>query len=211
MDRELFDPPGIVQQAESVIDLVAAANAEHAAGRLAEMKGLEHYRKAGAMLLKAKKAAGHGNWGTVLKTSCKIPQQRASEYMRLAEGWDKLPPGGNFTLKEALAFLDGRPLLEPFLIGCNNAKNGTNWAFIAFDVFTSDVHPTLEAAATLIEYAQALDEFIAAGKVREVKIGEHDFDTLAKRIVDADNIASATRQRWPVGKFTFHFLMLHLE
>src|SRR4051812_7222417 len=109
MGGELFDPPGIVRHAESATELIAAANAEHEAGRLAEMKSLEHYRRAGEMLLKAKEAAGHGNWEKVRKEHCRIPQQRSSEYMRLAEGWDKLPPGGDFTLKGALALISDKP------------------------------------------------------------------------------------------------------
>src|SRR5262249_44460158 len=66
-------------------------------------------RRAGEALARAKATAGHGNWLAALEQTG-IPQQRASEYMRLAAGWDKLPPGGDFTLKGALALLaeDGR-------------------------------------------------------------------------------------------------------
>src|SRR5205807_2439251 len=50
---------------------------------------------------------GHGRWLKVLREQTRLSTQRASEYMRLAEGWDKLPPGGTFALKEALALLVG--------------------------------------------------------------------------------------------------------
>jgi hypothetical protein len=101
---------GIVRKAEDVASLLATADAEHEAGLRAQRKSLEHYRRAGEALLRAKRAAGHGNWLKVLAQKCKIPQQRASEYMRLAEGWDKLPPGGNFTLKEALEVIPWKPI-----------------------------------------------------------------------------------------------------
>jgi hypothetical protein len=99
----IFSPPAAVRPA-AVDALLAEAQAEHDAGRRAEQVGLEHYRRAGEALLKAKEAAGHGNWLAVL-SRCKIPQQRASEYMRLAQGWGELPPGGSFTLKGALSAL----------------------------------------------------------------------------------------------------------
>jgi hypothetical protein len=103
--QDLFNPPALVRPAEDLASLLAAAKAEHEAGEQATRKGLEHYRKAGEVLSKAKSAAGHGNWLPALKRTG-IPQQRASEYMRLATGWDKLPPGGSFGLKEALALIE---------------------------------------------------------------------------------------------------------
>jgi hypothetical protein len=105
MNDPLFNLPSVVRPAEDLATLFAAAQAEHEAGRDAERASLEHYRKAGEALLRAKDAAGHGNWLAVLRERCKIPQQRASEYMRLASGWGKLPPGGDFTLKGALHLL----------------------------------------------------------------------------------------------------------
>jgi hypothetical protein len=107
MTRDLFDPPAIVRTAEDLAGFLATANAEHEAGQRAELASLEHYRKAGEALLKAKAAAGHGKWLGALKRTT-IPQQRASEYMRLAAGWDKLPPGGSFALKEALRVIAGQ-------------------------------------------------------------------------------------------------------
>jgi hypothetical protein len=102
-----LDPPGIVRQTDDLAGLFAAANAEHEAGQRAERATLEHYRKAGEALLRAKAAAGHGNWLQVLKEQARFSSQRASEYMRLAAGWDKLPPGGSFALKEALRLISG--------------------------------------------------------------------------------------------------------
>jgi hypothetical protein len=100
----LTEPLGIVQSAADLTSLLAAATAEHEAGQRAERVSLEHYRNAGLALIQAKAQAGHGQWLNALKRTG-IPQQRASEYVRLAEGWEKLPLGGSFTLKGALQAL----------------------------------------------------------------------------------------------------------
>jgi hypothetical protein len=69
-----FNTPAIVSPAEDLAGFLATANAEHEAGQRAELASLEHYRKAGEALLKAKAAAGHGNWLEALKKTA-IPQQ----------------------------------------------------------------------------------------------------------------------------------------
>lgn len=86
-------------------NLVATINEEHAAGEEASRRGLDHYRRAGAALLRAKEQVGHGNWKTWCEKYVKFPQQRASEYMRLAKYWGKIPPGGTLGLKAALRFI----------------------------------------------------------------------------------------------------------
>jgi len=98
----ILNPPAAVRPAEDLAELLAVASAEHEAGQRAERESLEHYRKAGEALIRAKAAAGHGKWLKALKGQGAFSQQRASEYMRLAEGWGKLPPGGSFALKAAL-------------------------------------------------------------------------------------------------------------
>jgi hypothetical protein len=108
----LFDPPAIVRPAQDVAALLAAANAEHEAGEQAQRVSLEHYRKAGEALLRAKAAAGHGNWLKLLREQGRMSQQRASEYMRLAAGWGKLPPGGSLGLKEALQVVEAGGVVE---------------------------------------------------------------------------------------------------
>jgi hypothetical protein len=112
MNHDLFSPAAAVRPAEDPAALLAAANAEHEAGLRAERASLEHYRKAGDALLRAKAAAGHGKWLPLLKERSSISNQRASEYMRLAAGWGKIPPGGNFTLKQALRIIAGEPAEE---------------------------------------------------------------------------------------------------
>ncbi len=112
MDPNLFDPPASVRPGADAAALLAAANAEHEAGWRAERASLEHYRKAGEVLIQAKAAAGHGKWLALLEGRSTISQQRANEYVRLAAGWSKLPPGGDFTLKEALRLIEGKPGAE---------------------------------------------------------------------------------------------------
>jgi hypothetical protein len=90
-------------------DLVKKINKAHTAGETAFRKSLEHFRTAGEALIEAKtqvKESGEG-WLKWLAENCAFSQQRASEYMRLAIGWEQLPPGGTFGLKEALAIISG--------------------------------------------------------------------------------------------------------
>jgi hypothetical protein len=112
MNENHINPVVAVRPAADAAELLAAANAEHEAGLRAERASLEHYRKAGEALIRAKAAVGHGKWLTLLKERSTIANQRASEYMRLAAGWHKLPPGGNFGLKEALRIIAGEPPAE---------------------------------------------------------------------------------------------------
>jgi hypothetical protein len=100
--NDLLNPPAIVRPAEDLATLAAQINREHAAGEEAARRGLEHFRRAGEALLKAKEKCGHGKWLPWLKANVKVSQQTASAYMRLAEGWGKLPAAGNFTLRDAL-------------------------------------------------------------------------------------------------------------
>ena len=55
------DPPAIVRSGVDLRALAAEINAAHEAGERSTRAGLEHFRKAGEALLKAKKECGHGN------------------------------------------------------------------------------------------------------------------------------------------------------
>jgi hypothetical protein len=76
-------------------------------------KGLDHYRDAGKRLAKVREACrekGHpyyAKWLGWLKDNG-IDQQRDSECRRLHEGWEKLPLGGSFSLKQALGIIGGK-------------------------------------------------------------------------------------------------------
>lgn len=57
-----LNPPAVVREVEDLAALAAEINAEHDAGEEARKGRLEHYRRAGAALLRAKQACGHGEW-----------------------------------------------------------------------------------------------------------------------------------------------------
>jgi hypothetical protein len=99
----------VIRPAEDLTALATEINREHAAGEEAARRGLEHFRRAGEALLRAKAQCDHGKWLPWLRANVKFSQQTASAYMRLAEGWGKLPAAGNFTLREALGVLSEPP------------------------------------------------------------------------------------------------------
>jgi Protein of unknown function (DUF3102) len=105
MDRNSLNRPAIVKAVDGLAELATNINAYHAIAEESTRKGLVAYRNAGEALLEAKQKCGHGNWLAWLKKNVKFSNQRASECMRLAAGWDKLPPGGNLSLKEALTII----------------------------------------------------------------------------------------------------------
>ena len=86
------------------------AKAEIEAGDSLFFKGLGRYRNAGKRLAKKRDeckrpgAPHYRKWLEWLEENG-IKQQRANECIRLFEGWGKLPHGGNFSLKAALAFI----------------------------------------------------------------------------------------------------------
>jgi hypothetical protein len=103
----IHNPAPIVRAAEDRATHAALANRSHREGERLMAKGLVHFCTAGQALLRAKEQCAHGEWQAWLKANVHFSQQRASEYMRLAVGWSRLPPGGTFGLKEALAKLAG--------------------------------------------------------------------------------------------------------
>jgi hypothetical protein len=104
MAQDLFSPPAAVRPVEDLGELAAEINREHEAGEDAARQGLEHYRKAGEALLRAKAQCGHGRWLPWLEKSVRFSHETARRYMRLAESPEgKLQPGCN--LKDAVAVL----------------------------------------------------------------------------------------------------------
>ena len=63
--------------------------------------GIEHFRRAGEMLLEAKKQVGHGEWGGWLKRNFRLSQRSANDYMRLA-ALPNSQHAANSSLREAL-------------------------------------------------------------------------------------------------------------
>lgn len=66
--------------------LVPLIQGELSAGHSA---GMEHYRKAGEMLLEAKDQVAHGSWGRWLSKNFELSQSTARVYMRLARHFDR--------------------------------------------------------------------------------------------------------------------------
>jgi hypothetical protein len=91
--------PVIVRLADDVHCLFATARVEHFAGQAAAQKGLNHYRRAGEALLKARdvmKKDGDRTWLKRLEASG-IGRSRAYQYMTLA----KLPVTGTLEGQES--------------------------------------------------------------------------------------------------------------
>lgn len=107
MTKRQVDADAVYIKAELNKGDVAESNAE-----AYYRQSLDHYRGAGKRLAKVRdecKARNHPynrKWGEWQKDNG-IKQQRASECIRLHEGWGKLPPGGSFSLKEALRIIKG--------------------------------------------------------------------------------------------------------
>jgi hypothetical protein len=110
-DVTILSPAAIVRPAEDLAAMAAEINAQHEAGEAATSRGLEHYRRAGEALVRAKQAVGRGRWLPWLRANVRFSQQTASCYMRLAEQWDdKLLAAGN--LRAALRLLAGDAATE---------------------------------------------------------------------------------------------------
>lgn len=108
----IINPPALVRAHDDLAELATKINAAHEAGEKAVRKGLEHYRAAGEMLLRAKASCQRGKWLSWLKQHVKFSTVTVSKYMRLAAGWDRLTRADN--LMDALDQLGSqRSKLEP--------------------------------------------------------------------------------------------------
>lgn len=101
--RDIPDtPPAIVRQTEDPAAIgKRVTDREHQAGR----NNLQHAKEQGDDLLKVKPQIGHGNWLRWLATNVPFSQQTASDYMRVATEYVKLPVAGNLTVQEAIAII----------------------------------------------------------------------------------------------------------
>jgi hypothetical protein len=82
--KELHPTP-IVRAVEDLATLAAAINRCHAEGERLTHRGLEHYRKAGEALLKAKAQCGHGKWLKWVEKNLTCTDRQARRYMALAK------------------------------------------------------------------------------------------------------------------------------
>jgi ParB family chromosome partitioning protein len=74
-------------RAGSLAELAARINAEYQAGEGATRRGLEHFRAAGDLLIRAKDRCGHGRWLGWVRKHLRFGDRQARKYMRLAREW----------------------------------------------------------------------------------------------------------------------------
>ncbi len=99
-------PPAIVREVVDLESLAVAINESHVAGEQCSHEGLEHYRRAGEDLIRAKAQVGHGKWLDWQAKHLGFSQETASGYMRLAENWTQIS-NGVANLRDALDKLAG--------------------------------------------------------------------------------------------------------
>ena len=87
-------PPAIVRESAELKEMAWQIKADLDAGGQKVKAGLDIVRKAGETLLKAKALMKRGDWGGWLLSN-KIDSQRASEAMRIAAHWTKIPESGS--------------------------------------------------------------------------------------------------------------------
>jgi hypothetical protein len=70
--------------------LAAQIKKQHGLVLQAFREGLDHARKAGELLLKAKEQCSHGEWTPWIEGNCGFNIRTAQQYMQIAEGWDEI-------------------------------------------------------------------------------------------------------------------------
>jgi hypothetical protein len=116
MLRTPFNPPAIVKPANVFAELAVEINAEHRHVETALRAGLEHARRAGELLLKAKQQCRHGEWLPWLKTNVKFSGRTARAFMSIASRWDELANWqdlANLTYTDAIKLLTAPAEDEP--------------------------------------------------------------------------------------------------
>jgi hypothetical protein len=88
MRIDIANVPAVVRSID-LRALAAEINAAHQAGEQATCQGLEHFKRAGEALLKAKAQCGHGKWLKWQKEHITLDRTTAWRYMRIASEWDK--------------------------------------------------------------------------------------------------------------------------
>lgn len=103
-------------------------NAEHEAAEQSINDALQHARRCGELLIEAKSACGHGEWGKWLNDNFRASQRTANGYMRIAANSQRV---ANMSIRDALAELaeprETAPALPPA-------------GLVLFGVSADDVH-----------------------------------------------------------------------
>lgn len=91
--------------------LAREINKESAAVEQSLKAGLDHARRAGDLLMRAKAQLAHGEWLPWLAANCTLSARTAQAYMRIARNWTEL---SKYATVADLTFRDGLKLLgEP--------------------------------------------------------------------------------------------------
>jgi hypothetical protein len=114
------NPPAVVRESDSLGELAAQINSAHAAGEEASRKGLAFFRQTGAMLHRAKAMVPHGGWLDWLRRNVAFSVQSASNYMRIADNWERV--SGASGLQDALRALAEDAREEPELPTVGNSE-----------------------------------------------------------------------------------------
>ena len=91
-----------------MVALAEAISREHEAAVNAAREGLQHARRAGALLLEAKGQCAHGEWLPWVHERCAFSERTAQVYMRIARQWPELENPqrvADLPLRQAVALL----------------------------------------------------------------------------------------------------------
>jgi hypothetical protein len=122
--KDLINPPALVRAADlETATLATLANEirhEHASAEAAAAKAIDHARRAGELLQRAKAQVGHGKWLNWVSRRCGFSDRTARVYMRVARRWEELEAkrqtSANLSVKDALRLLaEPAPSEEAFL------------------------------------------------------------------------------------------------
>lgn len=88
--------------------LADAIRTELADAKAAAASAVEHACRAGELVIQAKEACPHGEWGKWLRENAEVSERTARAYMQLAKRCRELPPGerqrvADLPLRQALA------------------------------------------------------------------------------------------------------------
>lgn len=102
-------PIAIVVTEESLIGLARGINQAHDAAIEAHKSAIEHARRCGELLIRAKAECGHGHFLSWLRENCRVGERQARNYMRVAENWERLKSeaSADLTISSALKLLAG--------------------------------------------------------------------------------------------------------
>jgi hypothetical protein len=96
-------------QATALSELAAQFRAEHAQAVFAFRSGVEHAKRGGELLIRAKDLLPHGAFIPWLQKNCGVSRRTAANYMKVARGWTTVAangkPDAHLNLRDALKLL----------------------------------------------------------------------------------------------------------